>query len=103
MRDGFDRDDLAKFQAIIDFIAEHADSLATSAGVGALETAGSFVSYLHEHPEDLEPFINGGYRELPDNWRLEGALCWQGKDGLITPEDAKFFSAIKPQISDTAH
>ncbi|WP_242137337.1 hypothetical protein [Sphingomonas sp. TREG-RG-20F-R18-01] len=75
--------DFAAAAAVIKRIAEVAEALGQAAGVGAMETAGSFVSYLAEHPEDIEPLLRFGASELPEDWIHYGRLTWMGADGKL--------------------
>jgi hypothetical protein len=77
-------------QEVIDRIAAVAEAVGKQAGVGGMETAGAILSYLAEHPRDLEPFMNGGFFELPADMHMHGKLTWLGRDGRIcTPEHAR--------------
>ncbi len=82
-------------QEVLRKIADVASAVAQQAGVGGMETAGSIVSYLASHPDDLEPFMNGGWFELPDMHHRVGCLSWQGSDGKVwTPEDARLAAVV---------
>lgn len=75
---------------IIKRLAEIAEALGHAAGVSAVQTAGSFVSYLAEHPEDIEPLLRFGASELPEDWIHYGCLIWMGADGkLHHPADVR--------------
>lgn len=77
-------------QDMIELIANRASGFAQQAGVGAMETAGALLSYLADHPKDLEPFVNGGIFELPSAWIERGSLTWQAMNGdIVTPEYAR--------------
>jgi hypothetical protein len=82
--------DFAAAAGVIKCLAELSQALGQAAGVGAMETAGSFVSYLAEHPEDIEPLLKFGASELPDGWIHYGCLTWLGADGkLHHPADVR--------------
>lgn len=77
-------------QEVIQHIAKVAAAVGSQANVGGMETAGAILSYLAEHPRDLEPFMNGGIFELPADLHMHGRLTWHGRDGkLHTPEHAR--------------
>ena len=91
----FERDrDIEIIQAFIDWLANSAYAFAWQAGVGGMETAGSFVSYLAEHPEDIEPFCNGGAGELPDDFFRRGCLTYHASNGKIVHPQAVRFATI---------
>lgn len=74
---------------VIERIATIAETFAGQAGVGGMETAGSLISYLAEHPRDIEPLLRFGVFELPLDWHMHGRLSWHGKDGkLFWPAEA---------------
>lgn len=68
---------------LIETIADRAEGFAEQAGVGGMETAGAIISYLVEHPQDIEPFMVGGVFELPEKWFAMGRLTWQAKNGKV--------------------
>lgn len=76
---------------VIRYIAAVAHAVGQQAGVGAMETAGSIVSYLAEHPERIEAFMaNGSVMDWPARWHVEGCLTWHGADGKIHgPDDVR--------------
>lgn len=77
-------------QEVIERIASVAESVGRQAGVGGMETAGAIISYLADHPRDLEPFMNGGYFELPGLMHQYGRLTWHGANGkIIRPDFAR--------------
>jgi hypothetical protein len=87
---------------LIEFLAVRAEAFAAQAGVGGMETAGGLVSYLALHPEDIEPFLNGGIFELPDDWILQGCLTHHAANGkIVHPETARHARIIKA-IKDAA-
>jgi hypothetical protein len=75
--------DFAAAAPIIKRLAEVAEALGHAAGVSAVQTVGSFVSYLAEHPEDIEPLLRFGASELPEDWIHYGCLTWSGADGNL--------------------
>ena len=80
----------------LEHVGKCAEALAFQAGVGAMETAGGIVSYLLEHPDDLEPFLNGGLPELPGDWYQRGCLTWHAQNGkIVHPRDARFHRIVK--------
>jgi len=83
-------------------LAKRSEIYAMQAGVGGMETAGGLVSYLAAHPEDIEPFLNGGIFELPDDWILQGCLTHHAANGkIVHPETARHARIIKA-IKDAA-
>ena len=65
-------------------IAKVARIIAAQAGVGAMETAGSIVSYLAMHPEQVPAFMDSpNVFDWPVNWHSLGCLSWHGMDGKI--------------------
>ena len=72
-------------QTVIQRIAEAARIVAAQAGVGAMETAGSFVSFLAANPSFIDSFLAGesGVIDWPAPWHSSGCLSWQGGDGKI--------------------
>jgi hypothetical protein len=80
----------------INHLARVAEAVGWQAGVGGMETAGGIVSYLADHPEDLEPFMNGGFFELPLGFHERGRLTWHGKNGkVVSPEYVRRSRQIK--------
>ncbi|WP_010218888.1 hypothetical protein [Sphingomonas sp. PAMC 26621] len=75
--------DFAAAAAVIRRLAEVSEALAQAAGVSGTQTAGSFVSYLAEHPEDIEPLLRFGASELPEDWIHYGRLTWMGAGGKL--------------------
>jgi hypothetical protein len=74
----------------IEHLVKVSEAVGWQAGVGGLETAGGIVSYLAEHPGDLEPFMIGGYFELPSGHHEHGKLSWHGMNGkIVFPEFAR--------------
>lgn len=79
-------------EMVIRRIAEAAEAIAFQAGVGGMETAGSIVSYLAEHPEDVPALMAGKLSVLdwPIGWHMHGRLTWHGQDGRVfSPEYAR--------------
>ncbi len=72
-------------QLVIQRIAEVARIVAAQAGVGAMETAGSFVSFLAANPSFTDSFLAGEscVIDWPAPWHSAGCLSWQGSDGKI--------------------
>lgn len=85
-----DRD--ARFTAaeFIEKVARVSEEFGIQAGVGGMETAGAIISYLADNPRDLEPFMNGGFFELPAGFHERGRLTWHGMNGkIVHPEYAR--------------
>lgn len=85
-------------QAVIDHIAEAAIAIGWQAGVGAMEIAGSIISYLAEHPERTADFMSGKTSVLdwPIGWHEHGCLTWQAMNGrVVMPEQARHARIIK--------
>lgn len=83
-------------QEVLDRIAKVANDIAFHAGVGAMETAGGLLGYLVDHPRDLEPFMNAGIGELPDDWFQQHSLTWMAMNGkVVHPEDARLARIVK--------
>lgn len=88
--------DFAAAETVIERIAELSEVFAAQAGVGAMETAGNVVSYLADHPRDIEPFLRFGFFELPEDWIRGGSLTWHAANGnVVHPEYARRASTIK--------
>lgn len=82
-------------QLVIDRIATIAENLSVQAGVGGMETAGAIVSYLAEHPRDIEPCLRFGTMELPTDWLRLGRLSWHAQNGkVVRPEFARRAAVI---------
>jgi len=85
-------DRLARW-TLLDFlnaVADRAEAFGGQAGVGGMETAGMIISYLVDHPEDIEPFMVGGIFELPEDWHSRGRLTWTAMNGkIVHPADAR--------------
>jgi hypothetical protein len=97
-----DRADIPLVAHVICMIANRAAAYASQAGVGGMETAGGLISYLASNPDDIEPFINGGIFELPDDWFVRGNLTYHAINGKIThPETARFSRIIKAMKEPT--
>lgn len=65
------------------YLAAVASDVAWQAGVGGMETAGSFVSFLATNPERARDFIEGSLIDLPFPLHTEGCLSWHGSDGRV--------------------
>lgn len=90
-----DRDHIPIIAAFIEQLCDRSDTFAALAGVGGVETAGHLISYLAEHPKDLEPFLVGGFMELPDRWIEHGELTFHGIDGKVRhARDARYSRII---------
>lgn len=88
---------------IIQKIAAIADAVAAQAGVGGMETAGSFVSFLAANPGHIAGFLNesGGVVDWPVGWHRHGCLSWHGANGNIyTPEHARRQVLINAMIKE---
>lgn len=84
-------------ERFLDRLAADAEGFAWSAGVGGRETAGALVSYLVNHPEHIEAYLNGGIFELPPEWITGGRLTWHGKDGKVYSPEDRLRSTTKTQ------
>jgi hypothetical protein len=81
---------------LIELIVDRSEAFANQAGVGGRETAGTLVAYLADHPEDIEPWINGGFFELPPSWIEQGRLTYHAQNGkVVHPQDARFSRVVK--------
>jgi len=90
------RDDLPVIQRFIEVLAERSAGFSEQAGVGGMETAGHLISYLADHPKDLEPWINAGFFELPNDWILKGSLTYHANNGsVVHPRHARQSRIIK--------
>lgn len=88
-------------QEFIKHLADVSENVGWQAGVGGMETAGGIVSYLAEHPEDLEPFMNGGFFELPQGFHERGRLTWHGQNGkVVKPEFVRRARVIRDMAKD---
>ena len=91
-----ERANLPIIAEFISMLAERADKFAAAAGVGGMETAGHLISYLDENPRDLEPWMNGGFMELPDNWIERGSLTHHALNGkIVSPRQVRQARIIK--------
>jgi hypothetical protein len=96
--------DMEQAQLVIERIAQLAEAFAWQAGVAGMETAGGFVSYLAEHPRDIEPFLKFGAIELPLDWLSQGGLTWYAKDGkIISPAFARRARIIRSLATPGDH
>lgn len=91
-----DRENIPIIAAFIADLARRSEAFSAQAGVGAAETAGHLISYLADHPRDLEPFLNGGIFELPPDWLVRGSLTYHARNGkVVHPETARFDRIIR--------
>lgn len=85
-------------ERVIARIVEVSQAISCQAGVGGMETAGSIVSYIAEHPDQIEPLMAGNLSVLnwPMRWHMHGCLTWHGQDGKIhSPEHARRATIIR--------
>ncbi len=75
--------DFAQAELVFARLAAIAEPMAHQAGVGEMETVGHLVSYLLDHPRDIEPLLRFGIGELPDDWIRKGRLSYHASDGKI--------------------
>ncbi len=88
--------DFAQVEVIFERLATVAGEMARAAGVGEMETVGHLVSYLLDHPRDIEPCLRFGIGELPEDWIGKGRLSYQASDGkLWRPADARRARLVK--------
>ncbi len=91
-----ERSSLPIIAEFIALLAERADTFSAMAGVGGMETAGHLISYLDENPNDLEPWLNGGFSELPEDWITRGSLTYFAGNGKVThPRKARYAKIVK--------
>jgi len=76
--------DFAQAEMVIDRLAEIAAAMSDQAGVGGMEAAGHLVSYLADHPRDIEPLLRFGVFELPTDWHERGSLTYHARNGKVT-------------------
>jgi hypothetical protein len=81
-------------EQVIQKLAQIASDVGWQAGVGAMETAGCFVSVLAAHPEKISAFLAGELSVIDDFALLQaemGCLTWHARgDGqVIHPGDAR--------------
>lgn len=77
---------------LITHIATISQVIGWQAGVGGMETAGSIVSYLAQHPEQIDDFIAGktSTMDWPAGWHTEGCLTWHAMNGkIVHPDDVR--------------
>lgn len=73
------KDEPVRASEVITRIADAARAVGFQAGVGAMETAGSIVSFLAANPHRIPDFMAGGsILDWPFNWHCAGCLTWQG-------------------------
>lgn len=92
----FDRDHLPIIASFIKLLADRADTFAHLVGVGGMETAGHLISYLDDNMQDLEPWMNGGFEELPGRWIEHGSLTHHAMNGkIVAPRTVRHARIIK--------
>lgn len=70
--------------SLLHHIASISRAIGQQAGVGAMETAGSIVSFLTANPHYLDGFMTtGSVMDWPVGWHSSGCLTWHGMDGKI--------------------
>lgn len=80
-------DDLAR---VTKFLAKQAHTFAMQAGVGSMETAGGFVSFLACHPDKCEAYLADPLGTLPSDFWAQGCLSWHDSNGqVVTPSQAQ--------------
>lgn len=86
----------SEFLAKVAYIAE---VVGWQAGVGAMETAGSLISYLARFPEKLPAFMADDFSvisDLPSDWLTQGCLTWHARNGsVVKPEFVRRAKVIK--------
>ncbi|WP_426260807.1 hypothetical protein [Sphingomonas sp. DC1100-1] len=88
--------DFAQAELIFERLGKLAEALADGAGVGECETVGHIVSYLLDHPRDIEPFLRFGFDELPLDWIDKGRLSHYATNGkVVRPEQVRRARIIK--------
>lgn len=71
-------------EQVIERIAQVARDVGWQAGVGAMETAGSIVSFLSANQQYTQAFMAGeSVIGWPVLWHKHGSLTWQGMDGKV--------------------
>lgn len=75
--------DAEEIARVVAWLAKAATQLAVQAGVGGMETAGGFVSFLAANPEKIPLIVQGYFSDLPPRFHVEGCLSWHGMDGKI--------------------
>ncbi len=83
---------------IIKRIADVSRAIGFQANVGAMETAGSIISFLDRNPDRIQAFLAGKEYPLdwPVGWHTQGSLTWHGVDGKIhTPAEVRRHALIK--------
>lgn len=94
------REDIPVIAEFIERLAILSDVFGQQAGVGGMETAGGLISYLAAHPRDIEPFLNGGIFELPNDWLIRGCLTYHTRDGRIMHPQTARYARIIDQLKD---
>lgn len=78
---------------VIARIAQVSRMIGMQAGVGGMETAGSIVSYLARHPDQIDAFVEGDVSPVdwPSRWLVDGCLSWHAKNGdVVFPHSIRF-------------
>lgn len=88
--------DFHQAELVFERLAAIAEPLAVGAGVGQMETVGHLVSYLLDHPRDIEPCLRFGIDELPVDWIEKGRLTYHARNGKVMhPSQARRARLIK--------
>lgn len=85
-------------QETIERIATIAENFGRLAGVGAMETAGSIISFLANHPEHIDDFMSGksSLVDWPIGWHEQGRLTWHAQNGkIVSPQDARLHRTVQ--------
>lgn len=90
----------ASVQDFIAHVAKVSHAIGFQAGVGGRETAGAIISYLAQHPDKLDAFMQGGvFAWGTDEWITGGCLTWQANDGKVWhPADARAARAAEAAL-----
>lgn len=82
-------------------IADVAEAIAFQAGIGGCEMAGAIVSYLAEHPDDVDRFIEGGSEFMLEidarQLHSQGRLTWYraGDGKIVTPQELRISLIVR--------
>lgn len=86
-------------ESVIKRIADIAETIAWQAGVGGMETAGAIVSYLAEHPDQIDTLFRDGVFETTHmlaDYPAHGCLTFHGQNGqIVTPAELRRAKLIK--------
>lgn len=85
-------------EQVIKRIASVSRAIGFQANVGAMETAGSIISFLDRYPDRIDAFLAGEESPLdwPIGWHTHGNLSWHGMDGKVhNPADVRRRAIIK--------